>query len=308
MRSKPQSGAFVRLTLFALVLVVLPFSITAGCGGNGLSSVAPAYRIYFAKYPSIWSILPDGSDLVQLTSPADADAHPAVSSTGDRVLFARQQPGSGDNEDVYVMQADGTGLTQLTTEATEETTPCFSPDGTKIVFESDRTGESKLFVMNADGTGVTSIAGPAGTEDEPQWGASGKIAYTRGNGTTLEIWLCNPDGSGHQKWSTGTGPSLHEQSPHWSPDGTKIAFMRVVLSAPASWSVVIRDVSGPGETTVYSVPYGVVFNPVFTPDGQRVVFRVLDGSTWKLASARTDGSDLTLIPNTDNAGEPAMRR
>lgn len=308
MHNKRNQGASLRLLCGALLVTGALGSAITGCGGRGSGKFVAAYRIFFAKDNSIWSVLPDGSDLLRLTSPAVEDAHPAVSSTGDRVAFARQQPGGGDNEDVYLMAADGTGLTQLTTDTTEETTPCFSPDGTRIVFESDRTGESKLFVMNADGTGVASIAGPAGTEDEPQWGASGRIAYTRGGGSFLEIWLCNPDGSGHQRWSTGTGSSVHEQSPHWSPDGSKIVFSRVVLSAPASWSVVVRDVAGGAETTVYSVPYGVAFSPVFTPDGQRVVFRVLDGSTWRLASARIDGLDLAVIPNTDNASGPAMRR
>ena len=90
--------------------------------------------------------------------------------------------------DVWVANADGSGVRRLTTTG-RESAPAWSPDGTRIAFVSSRDGAGlrrELYVMNADGTRARRL-----TDDADQ---------------LVQSFLGG--------------------SPAWSPDGTRIAFVK----------------------------------------------------------------------------------
>lgn len=99
-------------------------------------------------------INPDGSNLVQLTSPGNS---PNWSADGQKILFTR---GGSLTSDFFVINADGTGVMLLATHQATEYWPNWSPDGQRIVFHSDRHGTGStfdLYVMNTDGSEVTRL-------------------------------------------------------------------------------------------------------------------------------------------------------
>jgi len=145
-----------------------------------------------------------------------------------------------------------------------EAAPCFS-----------------IYVMNPDGSGRTNLTGDAFTAySKPAWSPDGKrIAFGRYIGPTnlglygntthgYEIDVMNADGSGR------TTLVVDAQSPAWSPDGKKIAFVRgvephfaiYVMNADGSAQMKVADASVKGHLELPAL------QPSWSPDGRKIAF------------------------------------
>jgi Tol biopolymer transport system component len=117
-----------------------------GADGSGVRWLAPGgdapswsttNRIAFGKDGFIWTVSPDGSGLLRLTS-ADGDFFPKWSRDGSKLVFLHATPSVGTNHDkdfdVVTIRADGTDRRTLVTGAINET-PSWSPDGTYVLYD-----------------------------------------------------------------------------------------------------------------------------------------------------------------------------
>jgi Tol biopolymer transport system component len=109
-------------------------------------------RLLLAGYPvneehacppdcgDLYTVAPDGTDLVRLTADDPYENLASWSPDGKRIVFGRSdEPDDASYEsDVYVMNADGTGMTKLTDWSGFDSFPTWSPDGEWIAFASDR--------------------------------------------------------------------------------------------------------------------------------------------------------------------------
>jgi TolB protein len=261
----------------------------------------------------IFTMLPNGRGVKQLTRNDAADVRPAWSPDGQQIAFASNRDGVADEDgdltlELYVMRANGSGQARITENADFEDSPDWSPDGQQIVFESDRDedaslGSSSLYVMRADGALPTRITtAPAGSYDsDPAWSPDGEwIAFRRNEPRETpeladfsdEIYVVQPNGAG---LSNLTNDSAHDEAPAWSPDGERIAFFSSRDDAE-NGDLFVMDADGANVTRLTNHPE-FEYNPSWSPDGGRITFDRYDatGENSNLFVMRADGADVRQI-------------
>jgi len=165
----------------------------------------------------------DGGGLTQITSnPGGDDVPGSWSSNGKRIVFQRFGPDS--YEGVFVVNVNGTGLKRILPPTVPANCCSFdwSPQGNEIVFSRHVTPDvhSSLWIVHSDGTGLHEI------NVQPASACGGANA--------------DPDAEGCN-------------SPGWSPDGTKIAFVRS-HSNDVDGEIYTVNVDGTGLTQVTHAP------------------------------------------------------
>jgi len=165
----------------------------------------------------------DGGGFTQITSnPGGDDVPGSWSPNGKRIVFQRFGPDS--YEGVFVVNVNGTGLKRILPPTVPANCCSFdwSPQGNEIVFSRHVTPDvhSSLWIVHSDGTGLHEI------NVQPASACGGANA--------------DPDAEGCN-------------SPGWSPDGTKIAFVRS-HSNDVDGEIYAVNVDGTGLTQVTHAP------------------------------------------------------
>ncbi|MFI5225608.1 MAG: hypothetical protein ACHQ3P_02920 [Candidatus Limnocylindrales bacterium] len=244
-----------------------------------------------------------------------------------RIAFTRALgPNASTVANVFTIEPNGTGLTSLThLTAGCERDPAWSPSGDRIVFgigvpaKSACDSSTSQYVASMDATGgsvrrLTTV--PNGVfDDSPVVSPDGsKIAFSRfdTSGTLTGIWLMNVDGS-HLVRVTTTPPAASaggDQSPAFSPDGSKLAFARD-RTDNGNGSIYVVGIDGSGLRQV--VPETIdAARPAFSPDGSLILFSNLDTASTpqghNVSVVNADGSGLRQLTNEvgdDSAGDAA---
>jgi Tol biopolymer transport system component len=227
----------------------------------------------------------------------------------------------GTESFIETIAADGTDERRLEPNLrTTNELPEWIPGRDRLVFDSTRTGIVKLFAINGDGSGVEQLtAGP--TFD----GAAGvspdgsTIAYDSGlndEPAFAGIFVVNADGSHPRRLLDAPTPPDFDSQPEYSPDGTRLAFIRKRSQLPGHGleAVFIVDSAGraePRQLTDWTLDVASVR---WSPDSQWLIFSDnaengplpnLAVNCWRI---RPDGSGLEQITD-EQAGhftsEPA---
>lgn len=298
------------LRLFVLLCLV---ALTAGLGVARAARDAGVERIIFTSSrdgnAEVYSMNPDGSDVVRLTNNPAADYSPALSADGRRIAFVSDRDG---NNELYVMNADGTDQTRLTDNPNPDTAPDWSPDGKRIVFVSQREVSMELFIMDADGSNVTNFTQHAEADFNmaPAWSPDGaRIAF--GSRRLL------PADFADQIFVQTVGQPVDENNPvvltesgdwsgypDWSPDGARLVYVRF---ENFEQEIAVVNADGSNTTPLTDDDF-TDYTPAWSPDGTRIVFASLrDGTTRRgLYVMNGDGSAITRLSPPDSGGsEPS---
>jgi TolB protein len=215
----------------------------------------------------------------------------------------------GSNRHV-VFGDDSTRITQL----------AWSPDGSRIAYVNPIDGERGIYVANADGTDPVRLT-EGHNDGHPSWSPDGaRIAFSSSaadssiafcDGQPGQEFLCltdiysmNADGSDVARLTTDPAAEFH---PTWSPDGSRIAFARVVrgeapdeiFEAPLIFTMA-ADGSDVRQISQASGEWGGSdFSPAWSPDASRIAFVGFRREDFGLYVVGADGSDEREIEEDD---------
>jgi TolB protein len=192
-------------------------------------------------------------------------------------------------------------LIQSKPDAIEVQAPAWSPDGRTIVFVSWRDGNGEVYAMDADGSSPRNLTRNPAKDVRPAWSPDGhSIAFVSRRGPSSrckpgpgrcgldrqsEIYVMNADGSRKRKL---TRDRAFDDSPTWSPDGRRIAFLRG-FGSRARLYVVNADGSGLRKLMKITAQAYFSSHVVWSPDGRTIYLgRYL---------ISTDGSGARRLPN-----------
>jgi len=233
-------------------------------------------RLLFSRRPSdgdapadLFVLDRDGTE-VRVATDAEPFGGASFSPRGTQVVYV------GVDKSIFVVDAAGGEARLLVAgDPTDKwyPRPAWSPDGTTIAYATyeDRT---VLWLMDADGTSARPIFDVA--EALPGWGGGAEglawspdglhLAFAEGAGANhSEIFVVNADGTDPVRL-TRSGSYTWNAYPSWSPDGERVAFLRL-QEGHIRVSTVKLDGSGLQELLAFDDdPVFVAWNPV-TPTG-----------------------------------------
>jgi Tol biopolymer transport system component len=242
----------------------------------------------------IWTMGPDGRNLVNLTAKSKAnDLAPNWRADGRRIAFQSARVTATNPEgdfEIFIMKADGSHLRQITFNALDDEHPAWSPNGRRIAFARDFDpiqGEVDydLFTMNADGTDQRNLTSSPGVLDVyPGWSPDGgRIAFVSDrDGNDFEVYTVRPNGSNVRQLTFNDAGDFR---PDWSPDGGQITF---TTDLDGDYEVYVMDTDGGNQVNVTNNPAGGDGASAWSPDGEKIAF---SGGDFNIFTMNADGSD-----------------
>ncbi len=115
-------------------------------------------------------------------------------------------------------QAAGPEVQHYTYNGADEM--ALSPDGKRVAF----TSHGDVFLAAQDGGNLERITDTAGPESELEWSPdSSRLVYIAERGTVAHVYIYNP---AQRREVQLTSDTLPDRQPHFSPDGSLVAFER----------------------------------------------------------------------------------
>jgi CHAT domain-containing protein/WD40 repeat protein len=239
----------------------------------------------------IYLLDPDGWEVsIPLTDNSDEDTFPTWSPDHTQIAFARA-PRGGASRDLWIMDADGGNQRPLIEDSADQWFPAWAPDGTIAYVQG-----SEIWTVRAGESPRLLAAPPAGTSfRSPAWSADGSVLAVWGDAEeagNYDLYVI-VDQAGN--WLRLTTDPEVDRNATWSPDGSTLAFVRDVdgsLETRKDNDIYLLDVATRTVTMRLTNDNDAQDgNPVWSPQGDRIVYYRSSGSGYHLRIIDPDGSD-----------------
>jgi Tol biopolymer transport system component len=188
-------------------------------------------------------------------------------------------------------------------------------DGPWIAYQWVPEHGKGLYLIRPDGSDAHEIAIELpGDAYHPDWSPDGKrIALDLGTDRGSEIWVVDADGTNAAaivRGSSDCAISCGEVAlPAWSPDGSKIAFVRFQLGASGLEAAVIevQEVASGDRRVLFKAPLKTALNyPRWSSDGRSIVFEMTRYPDTQITTGTATGSAIAVIDVTRQGAEPVV--
>jgi len=230
----------------------------------------------------------------QLTYASEFDA--SFAPDGARFVFVRTIEG---RDQLFVRGVDGTAERQISHGEADHGDPAWSPDGKKIAFVLMRDSRKVIYTANPDGSEPRAMTPDRQSAIHPSWSPDSKrLVYCTDD--DLRPPEKNESAIYSLEVKTGKIKTLVTGGvntfPVLSPDGTRLAFRRMVGAMNSEVFVANADGTHPRNLTNHPSFEGW---PAWSPDGKQLAFAGNRFSNYQVFLMNADGSDVRLLANTE---------
>lgn len=211
------------------------------------------------------------------------------------IVYESRRTGTSD---IWVLPVDGSVPRQLTRDIRNDRDPVWSPDGKTIAFISERGRQTDVWVVPAAGGEERRVTDDDATQEAPAWrGGTNQLAFVTRT-QRASIWTHALDGGAEKQL---TPDSLLTTYFTLSPDGKQAAYVVTHSGGIEDLAVMPID-GGPSRTLIAGG--GTVANPLWSPDGAKIVFGSDRGGSpdiWVIDAAGGTPRQLTNWPGFEYA-------
>lgn len=312
-KEKPAYAAFREISQDRSPLLKEAATLPASAARSAASTASkePAYfGIYTARL--------DGSDVqTVMTSPDREMTHPRVSPDGKRLVLTRYnnrgrdgkatEEQGYDNTEIMIVNIDGTGLETIIPPkpGVIAANGSWTPDGTSLIFISTDNPQRRPEIrqINLATRKITRVPTPPSVAaSDPDWEGHELVFAAKGEDSDA-LWMMKADGGDArqitrptQSRKRGTIGNYGDFDPKLSPDGSKVAFMRIY--GGDAWRVMVLDLKTGVERNLTAE--GVIEGlPTWSSDSKLLLYRHIDRkklSDIGLYTMTPEGGDRKRVP------------
>jgi len=260
---------------------------------------------------SLCSMNLDGSQQKILTNLIVRCEKPVISHSGKTVLFVHPSP-DGFYE-LYSISVDGSNLSLIDRASRYCGSPDWSIDDSKIIYSKNRnesTDERDIILLDLNTNNKITLTDTFNNL-LARFSKDDKIAVWKQEDNSNYVFILNSDGSNKQDILANA------KNPVWSPGGKRIAYVSNIFYSGTGFFgspqifVACFDGSNPIQLTNTFLPSTDAGkpapgndNPVWTPDGEKIVFesKINDGLP-EIYIMDSNGTNQLRLTDTDGRNE-----
>jgi len=183
---------------------------------------------------------------------------------------------------------------QLTSDPAQEGFPTWSPGGDSLIYQHtdmhDTAGKNGLWKVALDGSGAKQIF--AGVGEHAKWSPDGRLVVFDAD-TGQSIKMISSSGGEPYPFLPDSIQIQHGGLPHWSPDGTKIAFI-----GGSTRSLWVYHMDSGKLSSIYRKEGIVPLPGGWTADGTQVLAALMEmperkSTIWKISLVGKENRQIT---------------
>ena len=292
--------ATVAIAMLAGLAGITVLSPPASATYPGTDNGRLAFGMSIDGNVDIYSAVPNGAALRQLTTSPSFDACPAYSPNGRQIAYCSNRGGTFE---IWQMDQNGKRQRQVT-DLGFALWPDYSPNGSRIAFEGHGPNDpnTEIYTANSDGSDLRQLTSAAGNNTYPAWSPDGSSIVFESDRTGVpQVWEMNADGSGQTQLTFDNVPK--DQVPDWSPDGSQIAYTADTSPDGNGGQIMVMNADGSGQHAITDGPND--YGPTWSPDGTKLA--LLDLATRDIEVINVDGSGRYVVHHDGPQFVPAWQ-